>query len=226
MADESIKVTYKGDNEFEILVNPEEAFKYKEGEIDNFEKVLFVREIFKDAGAADRASAEDIKEEFGTENILEAAEKLFEKGNLQMTTEQKNKKREEKRKRVVSMIARRAMNPKTNSPHPPQRVENALDEAGVHFDAMKSAEEQFEDAIEAIRPIIPISMEEKEFAVKIPNDYAGKCYGKIKTQAQVLDEEWGDEGFMAKCKMPAGAKKQLETEIQKICHGKATFKDI
>ena len=226
MADDSIKVKYKGDNEFEILVNPEEAFKFKEGEIDSFERVLFVREIFKDAGAADRASAADIKEEFGTENILEAAEKLFEKGDLQLTTEQKNKKREEKRKRVVSMIARRAMNPKTNSPHPPQRIENALEEAGVNFDPMESEEEQFERAIKAIRPIIPISMEEKEFAVKIPNEYAGKCYGKIKTQAQVLDEEWGDDGFMAKLKMPAGAKKQLETEIQKICHGKATVKDI
>lgn len=226
MAEDSIKVRYKGDNEFEILVNPEEAFKFKNGEIEDFGKVLFVREIFKDAGAAERASASDIKDEFGTENILEAAEKLFEKGSMQLTTDQKNKKREEKKKRVISMIARRAMNPKTNSPHPPQRIKNALKEAGVHFDALKSAEEQFEDAVKAIRPIIPISLEEKEFAVKIPNNYAGKCYGKIKTQANIMNEEWGDEGFMAKCKMPAGAKSQLESEIQKICHGEAVFKDI
>jgi ribosome maturation protein Sdo1 len=30
------------------------------------------------------------------------------------------------------MVARRAQDPKIGNPHPPQRVENALDEAGFH----------------------------------------------------------------------------------------------
>ncbi len=226
MADDSIKVDYKGDKDFEILVKPDESLDYKEGKIENFEKVLFVREVFTDSSAAERASAQQLEDEFGTSNVLEVAKIIFERGNLQLTAEQKNKKREEKKKRIISMISRRAMNPKTNSPHPPQRIENAIEEAGANIDAMRSIEEQFDEIVEAIRPIIPISMEEKEFAVKIPNEYAGKCYGKIKTQAKVLEEEWGDQGFMAKLKMPAGAKKQLESDLQKICKGKATIKDL
>ncbi len=226
MADDSIKVDYRGDKDFEILVKPDEALEYKEGDIDNFEKILFVREVFTDAGAAERASTQQLEDEFGTSNILEAAKQIFDQGNLQLTAEQKNQKREEKRKRIVSMISRRAMNPKTDSPHPPQRIKNAMEEAGVNVDPMEDIEKQFEEIVDAIRPIIPISMEEKEFAVKIPNEYAGKCYGKIKSQANVLEEEWGDDGFLAKLKMPAGAKKQLESDIQKVCKGKAVIKDI
>ncbi len=226
MADDSIKVAYKGDKDFEILVKPDEALKYKEGEIENFENVLFVREVFTDAGAAERASADSLEEEFGSQDVLEIAKQIFDRGKLHLTAEQKNKKREEVRKRVVSMISRRAVNPKTNSPHPPKRIENALDEAGVNFDPMRPLEEQFDEAVTKIRPIIPISMEEKEVAIKIPNDYAGKCYGKIKTQANLLEEQWGNDAFMAKIKMPAGALKQLESEVQKICKGSATFKDL
>ncbi len=225
-SDEAIRVEYKGGADFEILVKPDEAFKYKRGEIDDFEKILFVREVFKDAGAADRASTAEVEDEFGTANLVEAAREIFEGGEMELTTDQKNQLREEKWKQLVSMIARQAMNPKTNSPHPPNRIENAMNEAGVNVDPMQSAEDQFEEIVEKLRPILPISLEEKEVAVKIPNEYAGKCYGTLKENATVLEEEWGDAGFMAKLKLPAGMKEKLVSELQSICHGDAEIRDI
>jgi ribosome maturation protein SDO1 len=224
--DEAVTVQYEGDNEFEILVKPDEALTYKNGEIDNFEKVLFVREIFKDAAAADKASAAAIEDEFGTKNILEAAEKLFEQGRLELTTEQKNEMREETRKQVVSLIARRAMNPQTDSPHPPKRISNAMDEAGVTIDPLESAESQFKDVVEKIRPKMPITLDEKHVAVRIPNKYAGKCYGMLKEMTEVIDEEWGDDAFMAKVKLPAGMKSELVDELNSVCHGDLEIRDI
>lgn len=225
-SDDAITVQYKGGADLEILVKPGEAFAYRRGEIDGFDRVLFVQEVFTDAAAAERASADDLEDEFGTRNIVEAARQLFEHGKMELTTEQRNQLREEKWKQVVSIIARRAMNPQTNSPHPPKRIENAMEEAGVQVDPMQSAGEQVSDVIDAIRPKIPISLEEKEIAIRIPNKYAGKCYGKIKNMAsKVLDEEWGNEYFMAKVRLPAGVQTELMDELNSICHGDVDVTD-
>lgn len=225
-SEDAIRVQYKGDREFEILVDPDEAFAYRRGEVDNFDRVLFVQEIFTDARAADRASVENVEDEFGTRNIVEAAEQLFENGRMELTTEQRNQLREEKWKQVVNKIARRAMNPQTNSPHPPKRIENAMEEAGVQVDPMEPAEQQISETVDAIRPKIPISMEEKEIAVRIPNKYAGKCYGVLKQHAEVLSEEWGDDAFMAKIKLPAGVQVELMSELESITSGTVEVTDV
>lgn len=225
-AEDAIRVEYKGDRELEILVKPDEAFAYRRGEIDDFDRVLFVQEIFTDARAAERAAMEDIEDEFDTRNVVEAAKKLFKNGKMELTAKQKNQLREEKWRSVVNTIARRAMNPQTNSPHPPKRIENAMTEAGIEIDPMESAESQIPDVVDAIRPRIPISMEEKEIAVRIPNKYAGKCYGVLKQHAQILDEEWGNDAFMARIKLPAGVQTELMGELESITHGNVEVTDV
>lgn len=226
-SENAITVKYRGDREFEILVDPDEAFAYKRGEIDSFDRVLFVQEIFTDAAAAEKASMEAVEDEFGTRRVVEAAEELFDRGDMELTTDQKNQLREEKWKQVVSIIARRAMNPQSNAPHPPKRIENAMEEAGVRIDPMTSPEEQVQEVLDAIRPKIPISMEEKEMAVRIPSKYSGKAYGVVKDMAsEVLEEEWGNEAFMARVRIPAGVSTKLMEKLEEITHGEVEITDV
>lgn len=226
-SEDAITVRYDGEREFEILVDPDEAFAYRRGEIESFDRVLFVQEVFTDAAAAERASMEAVEDEFGTRNVVEAAEKLFEEGDMELTTDQKNQLREEKRRQVVNIIARKAMNPQTNTPHPPQRIENAMEEAGVQVEPMTSAEEQVQEVLDAIRPKIPISMEEKEMAIRVPSTYSGKAYGKIKEMSsEVLEEEWGNDAFMAKVKIPAGVSTNLMEELEEITSGAVEVTDV
>lgn len=216
---DAIKVRYQ---DYEILVDPELAKEVKfEGADHDIQRLLFVQEIFKDADKGERASADELEEEFGTRQIMEAADEIFEEGDMQLTTEQKREMREDKMKQIVSMISRRAMDPKTGNPHPPQRVRNALEEAGFHADAMADVEEQFQEAIDKIKPIIPISLEEKTVAIKIPNESAGKAYDTLKKKADMLDEQWGSEYFYAKIRVPAGILTEIMEEVQEISGGKA-----
>lgn len=224
---DAIKVQYRGDKDFEILVEPELAKEVKfDGEDHSIERLLFVQEVFKDAGEGERASADELEDEFNTRQVMEAADEIFEKGDMQLTTEQKAEMREDKRKQIVDMISRRAMDPKTGNPHPPQRVENALEEAGFHVDWDADIEERFNDAIDDIRPIIPISLDEKTVAVRIPVDQAGKAYDKLQNAAEVEEEEWGNEYFMAKITLPAGVLSQLMEEIQDMTSGKAEMQEV
>lgn len=222
---EAIRIRYEGDKTFEILVEPEPAKKSKlEGEEFDMPRLMFVQEVFTDAQKGERASPDELEREFGTKQVMEAAEEIFEKGDMQLTTEQKAEMREDKHKQVVNMIARRVQNPKTGNPHPPERVENALEEAGFNADAFKDIEEQFEEAIDAIRPIIPVSLEEKTVAVKIPSDKAGKAYDVLQRKTEVLEEQWGDD-FYAKIRVPAGILTEVMEEIQKLTGGESEVKE-
>ena len=125
---EAIKITYSDGKDFEILVDPDLAKEAKmEGEDHDIQRLLFVQDVFTDAGSGERASVEELESEFNTDKMMEAAEEIFEEGTMQLTTDQKAERREEKWKQLVDMIARRAQNPQTGNPHPPNRVENALD---------------------------------------------------------------------------------------------------
>jgi len=219
---DAIKIQYRGDKTFEILVEPEPAKKARfEGESFDMPRLLFVQEIFKDIDQGEKASPKELEAEFGTKQIMDAAEEIFEKGNMQLTTDQKKKMREDKHKQIVNMIARRAQDPKTGNPHPPQRVENALEEAGFNADAMVDVEEQFDEAIDSIKPIIPVSLDEKTVAIKIPSGKAGKAYDKIQQTAEVLEEQWGNEYFFAKIKVPAGILTELMEDIQEMTEGES-----
>lgn len=220
---DAIKVRYK---DYEIMVEPDLAKEAKlEGKDHDIQRLLFVQEVFKDADKGERASADDLDEDFGTRQVMEAADEIFEKGTMQLTTDQKREMRQDKYKQIVNMIARRAMDPKTGNPHPPQRVENALEEAGFNADAMEDVEAQFEDAIEKIRPIIPVSLEKKTVAIRIPNDKAGKAYDLLKRKADIKDEEWGNEYFMARVTMPAGVLTELMEELQEMTGGQVQMSE-
>lgn len=224
---DAITVQYRGDKQFEILVDPELAKEAKmEGVDHDIQRLMFVQEVFVDAGEGERASADELEDEFGTRQVMEAAEEIFEKGEMQLTTDQKAEIREDKWKQLVDMIARRAQDPKTGNPHPPQRVENALDEAGFHVNWDSSIEEEFEDAIDEIRPIIPISLDEKTVAIRIPNDKAGKAYDKIQQVAEVEEEQWGNEYFTARLTLPAGVLSELMDELQDMTSGQTEMKEI
>lgn len=224
---DAIKVQYRGDKQFEILVEPDLAKEAKlEGKDHDIQRMLFVQEIFTDAGEGERASADEIEEEFGTRQIMEAADEIFEKGNMQLTTDQKAEMREEKWKQLVNMISRRVQNPKTGNPHPPDRVENALEEAGFNVNWDSDLEEEFEDAIDVLRPIIPVSLDEKTVAIRIPNDKAGKAYDKLQQAAEIEEEQWGNDYFTARVTLPAGVLSELIDELQDMTSGQTEMKEI
>ena len=224
---DAITVQFRGDKQFEILVEPDLAKEAKlEGEDHDIQRMLFVQEIFTDAGEGERASVDEIEEEFGTKQVMEAAEEIFEKGDMQLTTEQKAEIREDKWKQLVNMIARRVQNPRTGNPHPPDRVENALDEAGFNVQWDSDMEEEFEDAIDELRPIIPISLDEKTVAIRIPVDNAGKAYDKLQQAADIDEEQWGNEYFTAKVTLPAGVLEELREKLQDMTSGQTEMKEV
>lgn len=211
---------------FEIIVDPKKGYEYKTGAKKDFANVLMADEIFKDVNKGERQTASAIKKAFRSEDVLAIAEQILKDGDLQLTTEQKRKLLEEKKAKIIALIARNAIDPRAKAPHPPIRIQNALEEARFHFDAFKPAEEQMEGAIEAIREIIPISLEKMKIAVKVPPEHAGRAYGVLKEYG-IKKEEYGSDGsIIAVIEIPAGIQGEFYDRLNKLTAGKVQTKQL
>ena len=210
---------------FEILVDAELAADYKRGEDIEIEKVLAVEEIFKDAHKADKASEENMKKAFETTDPLEVADIIIKKGNIQITANQRRKMQEEKTKQVINKISQEAINPQTKLPHPPKRIEKAMEEAKVHIDPMKTVEEQIEPTVKAILTKIPIRIEKVQVAVKIPGAYTGKSYSVITQYGKLIKEEWENDGsWIGIVEIPGGLQDKFYTDLSGLTHGEVETK--
>jgi ribosome maturation protein SDO1 len=198
------RITKTGEK-FEILVKPEPALEYKMGKPLGISQLLVIDEIYSDAGKGTRASTEKLEKAFGTVDALKVAEEIMKHGELQLTTDQRRQLVEDKRKQIVAFISRNCIDPRSGTPHPPLRIEQALSQVRYAVDPFKNADEQAKDVIELLRSLLPIKMEQMRVAVKVFAEHAAKAYGAIKGYGTITREEWQADGaLVAVVEMPAG----------------------
>ena len=126
----------------------------------------------------------------------------------------------EKTLQVINLIHRNAIDPKTNLPHPPQRIKNAFEEAKVNIDYYKTAESQVHDIINKINSILPIKYEIRDISVKIPPQFAGKSFSVLKHYGKLLEENWESDGsLIAVVEIPAGLQSDLFNELNHLTKG-------
>ncbi len=210
----------KGGKNYEIDVDSEKAIAFKGGANIDIREVLKAEKIFYDAKKGLLASEHEMQQLFETSDPLEVAKIIIKEGEIQVTAEYRAKLSEQKKKKIINMIHRNGVDPRTHLPHPPQRIENAMEEAKIHIDEYKSAEQQLKEIIKQIRIILPIKLEIKEIAVKIPPEYAAKSYSAVKSFGQILKEEWQKDGsWIVVIEMSGGLENDFYDSINKICHG-------
>lgn len=214
----------KNGKHFEILVDSDLAYAYKEGKSVSLASMLAVNHVFNDASKGTKSPESDLKA-FGTDDPFIIAEEILKKGEIQLTTEFRRKKAEEKRLQIAFIISRNAINPQTKLPHPQQRIENAMEQAKVNIDPSVPADQQVPAIIAALRSILPISIEMAEVEVVIPARYASRAFGVMKTMGDVVSQKWTQDGSLAIIiKVPAGLKNEIIGKINSLAGGSAVFK--
>lgn len=213
---------------FEVLIDPKVVRLIRDGKDVDLSEYIVIEEIFRNARKGTRAEEKKIVEVFRTSDPLEVAKTIILKGEVQLTTEQKREMMEAKRRRVIAVIAMNAINPQTQAPHPPARIELAMEEAKVHIDPFKSVDSQVEMVLKALRPLIPIKFDKVKIAIKLSGENYGKCYDCITQSGKIIKEEWSSHGgWIGVVELPAGlrddflatlaerTKGDIETKIMK-----------
>ncbi|NYZ77041.1 ribosome assembly factor SBDS [Candidatus Micrarchaeota archaeon] len=218
--DKAIIAAYeKAGKRFEIYVDPDAAQAYREGIKKDLKNILVAEEIYSDAKKAEKAKAGDVEKTFGTTDIVQVLDFILKKGEIQLTTDQKRKKAEEKRKQIVAIIAREAIDPRTKAPHPVLRIENAMEEARVQVDPFKDAREQLDDVVKELRLILPLKFEKISVAVKVPPAFSHKCYGMLKNYG-IRREQWLSDGsLVVVVEIFAGLQGEFYDKLNKMTAG-------
>ncbi|MEM4656036.1 MAG: ribosome assembly factor SBDS [Acidilobaceae archaeon] len=214
-------IEVKGER-FEVLVKPEYAFRYREGEKLDIDSVLWSDTVFKDSRKGLKASPESLKKIFGTDDIRVIADRILREGKIQLTEEERRKMLEAKRRKIVAYISRNAIDPKTKLPIPESRIESAMEELGVGIDLYKDAESQAIEIVSKLARIMPIKLAKAVIDAIIPSDVASRVLSEAKKLGDVKRSEWLKDGSLKiELEIPAGAQVDVISKIQEFARGKA-----
>ena len=217
-----VRYSFSGDK-FELLVKPDPAFDYKLGKITEISKVLVSDEIYTDSNKGTRATNEKLEHVFKTNDLTKIAEIIMKKGELNLTTEQRKKMMSEKRKQLVTFIAKTYVDPRSHLPHPPLRIEQAMDDSRVSIDPFKNANEQIKDVVEKLRSIIPLKSENIVLEILVPAQFVAQSYTVLKSTGTLKKEDWQPNGSLkAILEIPAAARPNVIDRLGSITKGTAT----
>lgn len=217
---------------YEVLVDPDGADalqqKMRDGKglaPEEVRAILAVDQVFTHWSDGKKASDEQLAKAFETTDIVEIAKRILAEGEVQLTGEQRKRMSDAKHKRVVDVILRNAWNPQTRTPHPRDRIERALEESKFRIDPLKHVEEQVEDAMKRLRPLLPIAFEKVKVAIKVPAEHTGHTYGTIRQLGDIQQEEWQKDGaLVVVIEIPAGMQGEVYDRLNTVTHGNVTTK--
>ena len=208
--------------DFEIMVDLDQALKFKKGESDflNVEGDV----IFSDIKKGFRAATNDLEIAFKTTDPTEIGKIIVKQGEVLTDQIHRDEEKDKKIKQVVDFLATNSIDPQTGRPHSIERIKSALEQSNVHI-KNTPIDTQINDILEEISKIIPIKIETKTVKIIIPAIHTGKAYGIVNTYKG--KETWLDNGDLeVVVKIPAGIIIDFYDKLNSITHGSALTEEI
>jgi ribosome maturation protein SDO1 len=213
-------------DKFELLVKPDPALEYKMGKRSDISGALVSDEIYSDANKGSRASSEKMMKHFKTTDSVDVAKQILARGELNLTTDQRRKMVEEKKRQIVQFINRSFVDPKTHLPHPVVRIEAAMEEVRVPIDPFKKGEDQAKTLVDALRKILPLRSETAKLTVTVPPQFAAQSYSVLKSTGDLRSEEWlADGSLKAVLDMNASIRGQFLDRLGAVTKGSAQVRE-
>jgi ribosome maturation protein SDO1 len=210
----------------ELLVKPDPALEYKMGKRFDISSVLVSDEIYSDANKGSRASSEKMMKHFKTTDSSDVAKQIIARGELNLTTDQRRKMVEEKKRQIVQFINRSFVDPKTHLPHPVVRIEAAMEEVRIQIDPFKKVEDQAKSVVDALRRTLPLKSETVKLTIIVPPQFAAQSYSVLKSTGDLRSEEWlADGSLRAVLDMNASIRGQFLDRLGAVTKGSAQVKE-
>ena len=220
------RLTVKNKN-FEILVYDDKVWKYKEGRINDIREVLVGDIVYTNLRKGEKASQEELRKNFGTTDIYTIADEILKRGEIQITSEQRKKMIEEKKKRIIDFISKNCIDPRTKLPHPPLRIELALKQAKIGIDPFKPIEQQINSIIKELQKILPLKISKIIMGIVIPPQYVGKTYSYIYSSGRILRSNYLSDGsWSIELELPAGLQGKVIEDLNKLTKGNVRIRRV
>lgn len=219
----SAKTTVVKYQKLEIICNQGTIEAYRAGKT-KLDDTVVTQEIYKDAKKADRASDADLMSVFKHKDMAKALDEILCKGNFQLSTAERKKKVEAKKKQIICYFHSNFMNPISKLPHPITRIEAALkDIKGLRIHPDEPTENQAKTIMKQLRDIIPMKSNALEGTIVVPHAYLGQSQGVIHSLCKVTKEEYTHVGCKMGVAFVASDLEKLLTELNRIGSGEISF---
>lgn len=207
---------------FEIIVDLDNALKFKKGQISSIEAEE--DRVFTNSKKGDAASKTDLEKAFGTIDFSKIVEKIIKNGEILVTQEYRDEEKEKKLKQAIDFLVTNAVDPKTGNPHTAERIKNALKQAHINI-KNEPIEKQIQEIINSISKIIPIKIDTKKIKIIVPAIHTGKAYATINQYKE--HEKWLDDGSLEMIiNIPAGIIMNFYDKLNSVTHGSALTEEI
>jgi ribosome maturation protein SDO1 len=199
----------------------------RQGKSISISDIVVSDTIYKDVKKGLKASPSSLKKVFGTTDFEAISREIILKGEIPVTAEQRKEILENKRKQIIDFIHRNAVDPKTNLPIPPSRLEMALEQTKVQIDINKDIESQALQIIHELTKIIPIKIAKALLEIRVSQKYAGRVRQQLQSLGNVKKSNWLADGtLIAEIEIPAGAQQDVIDKLNSITKGEIEVRVI
>ena len=183
----------KNKKQFEILTKHGAVDLFRQGKL-GWSKVTVSDEVYKNSSKGERYTNKDLEDTFGTSNVEECMKEIALHGEVQLTTQDRKNKTDEKHKQILYYIHKYYINPKTKQPHPITHIEAALAQTKFKADYQEPVEKQVEKAMKMLVGILVCKKSVMEGTLSIPSQYIGSCYNVINGLCEIVKENYTANG--------------------------------
>lgn len=183
----------KGKTTFEVMVQEGKVAQYREGIVKKIADVIVTDIVWTNAHKGTRASSEQLKNAFNTDDVQAIMKQIIEHGESQQSDAERKQKLADKRQEIVSYIHKNYVDPQNNLPLPATRVENALQQLKPRIDPDVDAARQ----VTALVPKLVTVMAMKKGGssiigtITVAAKLAGATSSAVRKYATVVRETYG-----------------------------------
>ena len=149
----------KNGKRFEVACYRNKIVNYRQGIEIDLSEVLQTDRVFTNVSKGEFAKSSDLKKAFGTTNEEEICRLILQKGQIQVSDQERSAFLENTLREVAVMISEKCVNPLSGRPYTLTQIRNAMKEAEFNVHPTKNVKQQFLECMKLLsaKNVIPIA---------------------------------------------------------------------
>jgi len=140
----------RGGNRFEVACYKNKIINYRQGTETDLSEVLQTERVFTNVSKGQFANSKTLQKCFNTSNEEEVCRFILDKGDVQVSDQERAAQLENTIREVASMVAEKCVGPINRRPYTITQIRDAMKSAGFMVHPTRNVKQQFLDCVKLI----------------------------------------------------------------------------
>ena len=141
----------RGGNRFEVACYKNKIINYRQGTETDLSEVLQTERVFTNVSKGQFANSKTLQKCFNTSNEEEVCRFILDKGDVQVSDQERAAQLENTIREVASMVAETCVDPINRRPYTITQIRDAMKSAGFMVHPTRNVKQQFLDCVKLIQ---------------------------------------------------------------------------